>query len=180
MPIFILPNNAVKEIIEGKTDYNNLPFNEKNEKDKGYKFEDQANINLCLEKNHSAICSALEKECLRAKCSLFNEGKIGNLEYGWVCREYNVDFPNAPFDSRFHVALIGADKIDYQKSAQNLEDLKKKGGEHVCLKCNSVYAEKPIWHYEDGHGGRDLEMCPCGSDLFETIDGFINMLKNKK
>ena len=32
-----------------------------------------------------------------------------------------------------------------------------------------VYAETPLVEYEDGHGGRMLERCRCGSDLFVAV-----------
>jgi len=58
-----------------------------------------------------------------------------------------------------------------------LEDLKIKGCNYVCLGCLTVYQEKPTQDYDDGHGGRLLEMCRCGGDLFENIDETILRLK---
>jgi hypothetical protein len=39
-----------------------------------------------------------------------------------------------------------------------------------CLGCNKAYKKKPTEQYEDGHGGRQLEMCSCGCDLFARFD----------
>jgi hypothetical protein len=39
-----------------------------------------------------------------------------------------------------------------------------------CLGCNKAYKQKPTEQYEDGHGGRRLEMCSCGCDLFARLD----------
>lgn len=38
-----------------------------------------------------------------------------------------------------------------------------------CLRCGRIYKEPPIVTYADGHGGRLLEMCGCGSDLFVKV-----------
>jgi hypothetical protein len=38
-----------------------------------------------------------------------------------------------------------------------------------CLQCKTAYKKKPTEQYEDGHGGRRLEMCPCGCDLFDRL-----------
>lgn len=36
----------------------------------------------------------------------------------------------------------------------------------ICMRCDKKYVTKPGYEYEDGHGGRWIEMCSCGSDLF--------------
>ena len=38
-----------------------------------------------------------------------------------------------------------------------------------CAKCNTAYKNVPTEQYEDGHGGRQLEMCRCGCDLFARL-----------
>ena len=38
-----------------------------------------------------------------------------------------------------------------------------------CLQCNKCYKTPPNEQYEDGHGGRRLEMCRCGCDLFSQL-----------
>ncbi|HCR41769.1 TPA: hypothetical protein DIV45_00105 [Patescibacteria group bacterium] len=40
---------------------------------------------------------------------------------------------------------------------------------YYCLNCNKVYKELPVENYEDGHGGRNLQMCKCGCDLFADL-----------
>ncbi len=66
----------------------------------------------------------------------------------------------------------------YLEQISLLENFKEKGYNSVCLGCNTVYKEKPTEIYEDGHGGRFLEICcRCGSDLFEGIDETILRLK---
>jgi len=41
------------------------------------------------------------------------------------------------------------------------------GKPYACLGCHSVYAVIPTEEYEDGHGGRLIDMCHrCGCDLF--------------
>lgn len=44
-----------------------------------------------------------------------------------------------------------------------------KGYQVYCLECNTVYRTPPTEQYEDGHDGRRLEMCRCGSDLFGSL-----------
>ncbi len=44
-----------------------------------------------------------------------------------------------------------------------------KGYRYFCLECSTVYKEKPIAPYDDGHVGRMLEMCRCGCDLFDNL-----------
>ena len=40
-----------------------------------------------------------------------------------------------------------------------------------CLGCNMAFKKKPTENYEDGHRGRQMEMCHrCGSDLFDRLD----------
>ncbi len=63
------------------------------------------------------------------------------------------------------------------KSINKLKELKEEGYNEVCLSCHTVYKEKPIQNYEDGHGGRELNMCKCGSDLFEGINKTIQKLE---
>jgi len=50
------------------------------------------------------------------------------------------------------------------------EEAITEGYKWYCLKCNTVFKDKPTQNYEDGHGGRLLEMCRCGSDLFDKLD----------
>lgn len=49
-----------------------------------------------------------------------------------------------------------------------------KGYKHYCLKCHKVYKEVPKQTYEDGHGGRLIDMCRCGSDLFGLLEEFTD------
>ncbi len=44
-----------------------------------------------------------------------------------------------------------------------------KGYRYFCLKCGTVYKTIPTESYEDGHGGRMLDMCRCGCDLFDRL-----------
>ena len=174
--MFVISKETVRNILSGELDYDKRPYDEDNEVNKGWHFEDQARVNLALEKNHEAVCSALEKACSRESCALYKLG-TGKMKDGWACREYKIDFPSAPFDSRFHVALIGNEKVNAKDTIDNLMELERQGTRFVCLNCYRAYEKKPEEIYEDGHGGRYLEMCPCGSDLFESIREFMELLK---
>lgn len=39
------------------------------------------------------------------------------------------------------------------------------GYKYYCPGCNKVFKEIPKENYEDGHGGRQINMCRCGCDL---------------
>ena len=51
----------------------------------------------------------------------------------------------------------------------NKEEAIAAGNVWYCLKCNTVSKTKRTEQYEDGHGGRRLEMCKCGCDLFARL-----------
>lgn len=44
-----------------------------------------------------------------------------------------------------------------------------KGYRMFCVECNRIYREAPTRQHEDGHGGRQMQMCRCGCDLFKAI-----------
>ena len=43
-----------------------------------------------------------------------------------------------------------------------------------CMGCGRVYKNSPTVEYEDGHGGRFLEMCSCGCDLFAAFEAQLH------
>lgn len=49
------------------------------------------------------------------------------------------------------------------------EEALKEGYTVYCIGCNTPYRHTPTEQYEDGHGGRRLEMCRCGCDLFANL-----------
>lgn len=49
------------------------------------------------------------------------------------------------------------------------EEAIAKGYRFYCPGCSRPYRELPTQQYEDGHGGRQLAMCRCGSDLFANL-----------
>lgn len=50
-----------------------------------------------------------------------------------------------------------------------LREVYDQGYRRVCIACRKVFKEAPTEWYEDGHGGRHLEMCRCGCDLIGYI-----------
>jgi hypothetical protein len=47
----------------------------------------------------------------------------------------------------------------------------KKGYKYGCLDCGRLFKNQVrTEQYEDGHGGRRLEMCYCGCDLFMDFE----------
>jgi|GEM_PF-2623615 len=50
-----------------------------------------------------------------------------------------------------------------------VKELIDKGYNYRCLGCNKVYKAKRQEPYEDGHGGRFIDMCGCGCDLFQPL-----------
>ncbi len=173
--MFVLSRKMVKEVIKGQKNYNDLPYDKENEVVKGYRFRDQARVNLALANKYVPMCRALDEPCQKETCLLFvNKG--GDIQNGWVCREYQLDFPQAVFDSRFHVGFIGVDKVDPEVTKEHLGELENAGGKYICLGCSRVYTVKPREEYEDGHGGRYIEMCMCGSDLFDELSKVLGKL----
>lgn len=122
--MFIVSSKIVKGIIEGRIDYNGLPYDKENEIVKGYKFEEQAKVNLSLCVKYNPVCLTTGKPCGKDDCVLFTH-KSGKVLKGWACKEYQIDFPRAPFDQRYHVTFIGNDKIDAKETNKHLLDLKK-------------------------------------------------------
>ncbi|KKM93805.1 hypothetical protein LCGC14_1204700 [marine sediment metagenome] len=51
----------------------------------------------------------------------------------------------------------------------NAKEAIAKGYQVYCLGCSTIYRTPPTRQYEDGHGGRQLPMCKCGSDLFGSL-----------
>ena len=171
--MFSLSSDIVKKIILKEVDYNSLPYNEDNEVSKGFYFEDQARVNLNLQGNHTPICMALETECKKSDCD-FYANKSGKIKNGWVCREYQVDFPEAPFDSRYHIPFIGNEEIDKDETIKNFKRFEELGAKYVCLGCKTPYENKPKQPYDDGHD--EIEMCDCGSDLFDDVGSFLQRI----
>jgi len=170
--MFRLPNSIVSKVIAGELNYGNIPCNPTNETAKGYRFKDQAQINQGLSRLHVPSCLALKSYCKEEQCPIYEP-----RDSGWICREYCADFPTAPFSSKIHVGLVGIDTADISESISNLKALHSRGAEYVCMGCKRVYSDIPSRFYEDGHGGRDIDMCTCGSDLFDSIDGFVAALE---
>ncbi len=52
-----------------------------------------------------------------------------------------------------------------------LREVYSQGYRRVCVGCNKVYKPDSVRKeiYEDGHGGRLMEMCSCGCDLIGYI-----------
>ena len=170
--MFILPKEKVREIVLGKINYDDLPCDQDNELSKGFRLEDQARINIKLAERYLPVCVATEEACKKKQCPLFTD-KTGKIKGGWACREFWLNFPKASFDAKLNFGLVGIDKIDEDASKERFKELKSAGGKFVCLSCKRVYEKKPMQFYEDGHGGRDIEMCVCGCDLLDEIDAFI-------
>jgi len=59
--------------------------------------------------------------------------------------------------------------IDNQKIKEKIGELLTDGYRWQCLVCGLVYKNKPQEDYEDGHGGRSINMCHCGNDLFGEL-----------
>ncbi len=56
--------------------------------------------------------------------------------------------------------------IPDEKRKEKIRILIEEGYRWKCLGCGGVYKDRPEQMYEDGHGGRYIDMCQCGSDLF--------------
>jgi len=56
-----------------------------------------------------------------------------------------------------------------EKQKRALNKLIDKGYTCKCVSCGKFYKEPPQEWYDDGHGGRNIDMCPCDSDLFTSL-----------
>ncbi|HRY36261.1 MAG TPA: hypothetical protein P5230_00060 [Candidatus Magasanikbacteria bacterium] len=162
--MFVAPASEILKVLKGKQGYEDIPYSRDNELLKGHKAKDQAIVNSKLESaGHSPICLATGEKCRKNCCPLYTSELRGDLKEGWICREYQVDFPTADFDSRYHVLLVGTNRIDKQESRKNLLRLKEAGANVVCMRCRQVFAKEP-------------EFCSCDSDLFQSISSFEELL----
>ncbi|MFH1956668.1 MAG: hypothetical protein ABIJ28_03415 [Patescibacteria group bacterium] len=57
-----------------------------------------------------------------------------------------------------------------EERKKKLKEFIKQGYKYKCLGCGMIYKVLPAEPYEDGHGGRELKMCRCGSDLFKKLE----------
>ena len=172
---FCLPKEIVQEIISGKINHEDFQNNWPNKRDKENGFENQAKVNLFLEKNYNPVCSVLQENCRKEKCALF---KKFDDTGGWICEEYKVDFPSADFDLRYHVGLIGTDKPDVELSLKNLRELKKYGGKYYCISCGNIYAKTREELQKNNE--KILDPCSCEDFLFKTIDEFMDFLEKRE
>jgi len=64
-----------------------------------------------------------------------------------------------------------AEKSEVNKKPKTIEDFYAKGFRRVCLSCNTLFEPDKVRKedYDDGHGGRPIEMCKCGCDLIGHI-----------
>lgn len=92
--IWPLPNADVFRVLNGEVDYNDLPFEDQNEVEKGMLFENQrqfvARYNIPGE---PILCEARDhKVCLQEKCPIFKpKGSKEGGPYG-ICAEYKITF----------------------------------------------------------------------------------------
>ena len=64
-----------------------------------------------------------------------------------------------------------ADKV------RQIAELAAQGFSHVCLGCHKVYKSPPQESgCSGGHGFQSMDMCRCGSDLFEKLEN-VSCLK---
>jgi len=56
-----------------------------------------------------------------------------------------------------------------RKEAKTREKMLAEGYRYYCIACHRVFKQPPTEQYEDGHGGRPLEMCKCGCDMFANL-----------
>lgn len=57
-----------------------------------------------------------------------------------------------------------------EERKKELKKFIKQGYKYKCLGCGMIYKNRRKEWYEDGHGGRFIEMCKCGSDLFIKLE----------
>jgi hypothetical protein len=57
-----------------------------------------------------------------------------------------------------------------EKMQQKVKELIEQGYRYRCLGCNRIYKQPRQETYENGHGGRTIDMCVCGCDLFQKLE----------
>ena len=171
--MYVRSQESVKSILEGQMEFNELS-NTLNEMIKTWLYKDQAHMNRLLS-SHSPICRALKCECRKDDCVFFQKN-IADFEDGWICKEFQVNYPSASFDSRVHVTFIGEDTIDLQKTKDHLKYLMLEGARFICTDCKCVYQNIPqsINGNYQSEKSTFINLCDCGSEVFEPLDHFIN------
>jgi len=92
--IWPLPNADVLRVINGEIDYNDLPFEDQNEAEKGMFFREQRQlVALYYTPEEPMLCEAMDhKVCLQEKCPIFKpKGSKEGGDYG-ICGEYKIAF----------------------------------------------------------------------------------------
>lgn len=91
--IWPLPNNDVVQIINNEIDYNDLPFEDQNEVEKGMLFKDLREFLAQHMPGERMLCEAMNYVvCLEGKCPLF---RLKNTEAGGqygICSEFKIAF----------------------------------------------------------------------------------------
>ena len=111
----VLDNETVRGVVEGKTDYDDIPIEDHgNEIVKGYFFKDQADF-IKRFGDDNPLCFATESPCLKNGCKLY-------ADTGWsrpICREYKIYFKNVSnqdlmmyVEQEFKEALLRAQAKD--------------------------------------------------------------------
>lgn len=84
----VLDNKTVRGVVEGKTDYDDIPIEDPgNEIVKGYFFKDQADF-IRRFGDDNPLCSAIGSPCLKDGCRLY--GDMGHSHP--ICKEYKIYF----------------------------------------------------------------------------------------
>lgn len=90
--IWAEPNSTVRSVIVGEIDYNTLPYDAKNETEKGMFFQEQAEF-VAAHQGQAMLCEALGAEaCKQTACPLFIPA-VQNRHNQPLCREWKIIFP---------------------------------------------------------------------------------------
>ena len=91
--IWPIANVDARRIIIGEIDFEDLPYEDQNEAEKGIFFEDLRRFMAQHMPGGQMLCEALAyKQCFREKCTLFRApGTIAGGKYG-LCEEYKIAF----------------------------------------------------------------------------------------
>ena len=91
--IWPLPNADVVQIINNEVDYNDLPFEDQNEFEKGMLFEDLRQFVVQHMPGERMLCEAMNYvACLEEKCPLFrHKNTEAGGQYG-ICSEFKIAF----------------------------------------------------------------------------------------
>lgn len=84
LSIWPIPNRDALLVISGAVAYENMPYEDLNEAEKGMTFKDLLQF-VVKHAGEEALCEAMDKKCIEEKCPLFRKKES-------ICPEFKIAF----------------------------------------------------------------------------------------